>query len=102
MTSGKLDYGMLAVTDTYVCKTCRAIVAVCIGEYGKIHPKEEIALKKIKSVNDLDFYNCPNYGSDTNLEKWNNRKRPCPKCDGKRDKDEKWRNITLGLTKSIT
>lgn len=87
LTSGKLDYGMLAVVDTYVCNACRAIVDVFIGENGKTFTKEEIVLKKIKSENDLDFYKCPECSSDTNLLKWNIRKRPCPKCDGKMDKD---------------
>lgn len=87
LTSGKLDFGMLAVVDTYICKSCKAIVDVCVGEYGKIYTKEEIALKLIKSENDLDFYQCPECDSDKHLVKWNNRKRPCPCCDGKMHKD---------------
>jgi transcription initiation factor IIE alpha subunit len=87
MTSGTHDSGMLAVTDTFICKSCNEIVDVTIGEFGQTYTKEEIALKKIKSVNDLDFYQCPNCGSETSLVKWNNKKRPCPKCYGKMDKD---------------
>ena len=87
MTSGKHDFGMLAVTDTYICKTCNEIVDVCVGEYGKTYTKEEIVLKTIKSENELDFHKCPECSSDTNLVKWNNRKRPCPKCNGKMEKD---------------
>jgi DNA-directed RNA polymerase subunit RPC12/RpoP len=78
---------MFAVTDTYICKTCNEIVDVTIGEFRKTYTKEEIVLKNIKSENDLDFYKCPNCGSDINLEKWNKRKRPCPKCDGRMEKD---------------
>ena len=40
-----------------------------------------------KSENELDFHKCPECSSDTNLVKWNNRKRPCPKCNGKMEKD---------------
>ncbi len=87
LTSGKLDSGMLAVVDTYICKSCNNIVDVTIGECGKTYTKEEIALKKIKSENGLDFYQCPECNSVTNLVKWNKRARPCPKCEGKMLKD---------------
>ena len=73
LTSGKLDFGMLAAVDTYICKSCKAIVDVCVGEYGKAYTKEEIALNKIKSENNLDFYCCPECDSDKNLVKWNFR-----------------------------
>jgi predicted SprT family Zn-dependent metalloprotease len=39
LTSGKLDSGMLAVVDTYICKACNEIVDVCIGEHGKAYTK---------------------------------------------------------------
>jgi len=87
MTSGKLDFGMLAVVDNYISKSCKAIVDVTIGEYGKVYSRKEIELKKINPVNDLDFYLCPDCGSDENLVKWNKRTRPCPCCDGKMYKD---------------
>ena len=87
MSSGGHDYGMLAVTDTYLCKSCKEIVDVCVGESGETYSKEEVLLKKSKSETDLDFYICPKCGSDKNLVKWNKSKRPCPKCDGKMEKD---------------
>lgn len=71
LTSGKLDFGMLAVVDTYLCKSCNAIVDICVGEYGKVYSKEDIDLKLIKSENDLDFYQCTECGSDKDLVKWN-------------------------------
>jgi len=87
MTSGKLDFGMLAVVDTYICKSCKAIVDVCIGEHGQVYTKKDVAQNNIKSENDLDFYMCPECDSDKYLVKWNKRTRPCPKCDGKMKKD---------------
>ena len=84
-SSGGKDYGMLAVVDTYVCKSCEEIVDVCIGEYGETYKKEEAQIKKRTSFN-LNFYQCPECGSDKNLAKWNKTKRPCPKCDGKMEK----------------
>ena len=87
MSSGGKDYGMLAVVDTYICKSCKVIVDVGIGEYGQTYSKEEVLIKKNKSDTDLDFYQCPECGSDKNLFKWNKSKRPCPKCDGQMVKD---------------
>jgi hypothetical protein len=86
-TSGKHDYGMFAVTDTYICKSCNNIVDVCVGEYGNTYTKEEVLEKKNKSETDFDFYVCPDCSSYKNLVKWSKIKRPCPKCDGKMEKD---------------
>jgi Zn finger protein HypA/HybF involved in hydrogenase expression len=82
MTSGGYDYGMLAVTDTYICSTCKKIVDVTFGEYGKTYNIGEVLQKKNNSKTDLNFYTCPDCGSETNLIKWSDIKRPCPRCDG--------------------
>jgi peptide subunit release factor 1 (eRF1) len=89
MTSVGKNYGMLVVVDTYICKSCKSIVDVCVGEYGQTYSKEEAILKKEKSTFDLGFYNCPDCGSAVDLVKWNKWKRPCPKCDGKMEKNAK-------------
>jgi len=86
MSSGGKDYGMLAVVDTYICKSFKKIVDVCIGEYGETYKKGEEQIKK-RSSYDLDLYKCPECGSDKNLVKWNKIKRPCPKCGEKIVKD---------------
>lgn len=78
---------MLAVTDTCICKACKEIVDVTVGKYGETYSKEEARMKKGKSGFDLDFYVCPNCRSDRNLVKWIKSKRPCPRCDGKMEKD---------------
>jgi hypothetical protein len=88
MTSGKLDFGMFAVVDTCICRACKAIVDVSIGEMGKVYTKKELAAKLKRSGSDSDFYTCPKCGSDKDLVKWNKRTRPCPKCDGKMIKDK--------------
>ena len=87
MTSGGHDYGMLAVLDTYVCKSCNSIVDVCVGEHGKTYTKEEVLRNKEKSGFDIEFYVCPDCGSGEDLVKWSKWKRPCPKCDGKMEND---------------
>lgn len=87
ISSGGRDCGFLAVVDTYLCKSCEKIVDVCIGEYGQAFSKEEVLIKKSKPETDMDFYKCPEYGSDDNLVKWNKNMRPCPKCDGQMVKD---------------
>lgn len=83
MTSGGTDCGYFAVTDTYICQSCKQIVDVPVGLYGETYSKEEIPDKKISSEITFQFYTCPECGFDTNLMKWDNRKRPCPKCKGK-------------------
>jgi DNA-directed RNA polymerase subunit RPC12/RpoP len=87
MSSGEHDYGMFPVTDTYICKSCKAIVDVPVGIHGETFSKEEALLKKGMLGFNLDFYVCPNCKADTNLIDWNKSKRPCPKCDGKMEKD---------------
>ena len=87
MTSGKLDYGMLAVVDTLICKFCKSIVDVCVGEHGQTYTKEEVLRDKGKLEFDMKFYLCPDCGSGEQLIKWSKWKRPCPKCDGKMEKD---------------
>jgi DNA-directed RNA polymerase subunit RPC12/RpoP len=88
-TSGGLDWGFLAVTDTYICKSCKNIVDVAVGLHGKVYPKGQVLQKKAerKIDLDLDFYVCPECGSDNHLVKWDKRKKPCPKCAGKMQKD---------------
>jgi hypothetical protein len=63
MTSGGHDYGMLAVTDTYICSTCKKIVNVTVGEYGKTYNIGEALQKKNNSETDLNFYTSPDCGS---------------------------------------
>lgn len=89
MTSGGPDYGMTAVTDTYICKSCDTIIDVCVGEHGNTYSKEEALRKKDKSLIDMQYYICPACKSGENLIKWNKLKRPCPKCNGKMIKDPK-------------
>ena len=87
-SSGGHDYGMLAVKDTYICKSLsKKIVDVTVGEYRVSSAKEDILVKKKNNETDLDFYVCPECNSDINLMKWNNTKRPCPNCEGKMEKD---------------
>ena len=83
MTSAGLDYGFIAVVDTYTCLKCRIIVDVSVGLHGKVISKEELEIHPEKNNPDLDFYKCPVCGNDSALVKWNKRKRPCPKCDGR-------------------
>lgn len=89
MTSAGHDYGMHAVVDTYICRSCKVIVDVCVGEYGQTYTKEEIIQRKDKSAIDMEFFVCHDCGSGENLVKWSKWKRPCPKCGEKMEKDKK-------------
>ena len=87
LTSAGNDYGMHAVVDTYICRSCENIVDVFVGEYGQTYTKEEMLQRKDKSAIDIEFYVCPDCGSGEQLAKWSKWKRPCPKCDGKMEKN---------------
>lgn len=93
LTSAGIDYGMLAVVETHICKKCRHIVDVTVGEHGKVYSKEELKLYPEKNNPDLDYYKCPQCGNDSALVKWNTKKRPCPRCDGKMDIDTEGESV---------
>lgn len=78
---------MVAVTDTYICRACREIVDVEIGEYGSAYTREEIINDRDKSESGINFYTCPHCGSGEHLVKWDTKKRPCPKCGARMEKD---------------
>lgn len=92
-TSAGLDYGFIAVVDTYTCLKCRNIVDVTVGEYGEVITKEEIQKYPDKINPDLNYYKCPMCGDDSALVKWSKRKRPCPRCGGRMDIDPKGESV---------
>ena len=79
-TSGGHDCGFFAVTDTYICNSCKAVVDVAVGEYGITYSKEEALMQKERSLIEMDFYICPDCGSDKYLIEWDQKIKPCPKC----------------------
>ncbi len=88
LTSGKLDYGFVATTDTYICKVCKELVDVTVGRQGKVFKKSEIPVKAKDDYFDMSYYVCPNCESGKHLVKWAKTKRSCPKCDdGKMEVD---------------
>ena len=79
---------MMAVTDTYICRSCNDIVEVTVGKYGKVIKKQDIPKSSTKDEFDMKYYVCPECESGKHLVKWPKTKRPCPKCDeGKMDVD---------------
>ena len=87
LTSAGKDYGMDAVIDTYICKSCKKIVDVLVGQHGMTYRKSDILNRKKEKVLGLQFYTCPECGSKTDMVKWKTRLRPCPRCDGKMEVD---------------
>jgi len=69
--SGGPDMGMLVKTDTFICLNCNEVVDV-VTEYCIDETPDESSIGK-----------CPECNSSKYLKKWDNKKRPCPKCDGK-------------------
>lgn len=69
--SGGQDIGMLVKTNTVLCTKCEEVVDVQVDFMGEIKIKE------------FDLNKCPNCNSAKYIIKWDNMKRPCPKCNGK-------------------
>lgn len=80
IASGGEDYGMFSVTRTFTCRSCKNIVDVCVGELGIIYTREEILQKKKGADSWLTFYTCPECGSGDELEEWDSKRKPCPRC----------------------
>lgn len=70
LISGKHDAGMRIITNTFLCKKCENVVDVIVGYREGLKP-DKSAIGK-----------CPKCRSGQNLKRWNNNKRPCPKCNG--------------------
>ena len=87
ISSAGRDYGLSAITDTYVCRSCRNIVDVYIGENGKVFDMMKDLLGKIESDSGIDFFSCPECGTGTHLESWDIENRSCPRCGGKMKQD---------------
>lgn len=87
LTSAGLDWGMFAVTDTYICRSCIDLVEVTVGKYGKVIKKQDIPKATANDEFDITYYVCPKCGSDKHLIKWSVKNRPCPKCTGRMFED---------------
>lgn len=74
--SGGPDSGALIKTNTMLCEHCTEVVDVVIEYWTRIKPLNS----------DLD--KCPECDSDEYLKEWNNKKRPCPRCDGELEEDD--------------
>jgi len=70
LISGQPDFGMIVKTNTYICTKCKEVVDVAIGYTTG------------RKVKDKYIGKCPICNSDKHLIEWDNKKRPCPKCDG--------------------
>ena len=72
--SGGKDSGFVAFVQTMTCNSCKELVDVLIGAYGKEGKTEDVEFNKALGI-------CPKCeGSD--VVKWEMGKS-CPKCDGK-------------------
>ena len=67
-SSGKLDYGMLAVVEPHICRDCNELSDVVVGTYG--HKTDK---KGIIADAELNYYKCCNCKSD-NITVWDARK----------------------------
>jgi len=103
-SSGGADRGFIAFTDTYICYSCQKIFditeKVLISTERKTVPKPKKKFLGIPlSSKDEFVYEekyeeykiiCPECGSKTGLMKWDNENKPCPRCDGRMEKNKGW------------
>lgn len=75
-SSGELDWGMLAVVRPFICKYCKEVVDVTVGECGQVFK----STKDFSALGD-SFNKCP-ICKGANLSVWYPRYRKCPKCGG--------------------
>jgi len=68
--SGGRDVGMIVKTNTYICNKCKDIVDVITEYWTDV------------TINESRIGKCPKCNSSEYLEEWDNKKSPCPKCDG--------------------
>jgi len=80
-SSGKLDSGMMAVVEPYICNNCNELTDVLVGEFGYKIDKSDLADDK------KDYYLCSNCSSQ-NITLWDTKLKPCPKCGGKMKKGQ--------------
>ena len=77
--SGGRDVGMMAVTKTTTCTTCKELVDVMVGQFGEDGPTGDPEFDKQLGI-------CPECeGSE--VRPWG-RSHRCPKCSGKMIKDD--------------
>lgn len=74
--SGSSDVGFIVKTNTMLCDHCNEVVDVVTEYWTDEQPDES------------DIGKCPKWDSSSHIGEWDNKKRPCPKCNGKLDIDE--------------
>lgn len=77
-TSAGPDSGMIAATDTFVCPDCEIVQDILIKKYRNLDGSPVKGAPSIK---------CSKCGSDK-LVKWDNEKKPCPKCGAKMEQNK--------------
>ena len=65
-----VDRGFTVKTNTMLCEKCKKIVDVVTEYWTDVKLDEDIIDK------------CPECNSGKYLKQWDNKKRPCPKCNG--------------------
>jgi hypothetical protein len=83
LTSGGPDSGMRAATDTYCCKDCRILMDLFVESGSPGHPFPDVVLTKtdLKISGSLGSAGRCKQCQGLNITLWDNKLRPCPKCD---------------------
>lgn len=76
-SSGKTDWGFMAVVKPFKCIDCNDIVDVTIGERGQVFKSKD----EFSSLGE-SFMKCPKCKGE-NLKPWNPINKKCPKCGGR-------------------
>ena len=83
-----IDYGMMAVTEPYICLDCKKVTSVLIGSYGNIYSSYCENLNQFSKEEIATFYKCGDCEGE-NIKTWSKYNRRCPKCNKRMYLDEK-------------
>jgi len=74
--------GFIALTDIFVCTSCKVVQDLKIGE----RQRPTIAMRPEPKSQEPVYREC---GKGDNLIKWDVVKKPCPNCSGKMVKNDR-------------
>lgn len=75
--------GFIALTDTFVCTSCKVVQDLKIGE------RQRPTIAMLRPEPKFQEPVCRECGKGDNLIKWDVVKKPCPKCGGEMVKNER-------------
>jgi ssDNA-binding Zn-finger/Zn-ribbon topoisomerase 1 len=79
-SSGKLDFGMKAVTDPHICLDCNEVIDTLVGYCGELFIPDVSTEEEFTEDEIDELYRCDQCKGN-NIKKWSKYNRRCPKCN---------------------